>query len=141
MYWLLLPVAALTLFLGLRTPSPLAMAAWLILTAVLLIVWAWARFRDVFPEQTSAEIALTPMDPEALRHLREQAQAERTGARGPVPTTPAYAPRPPPLPQAPLPPSGTIPREALPSAESAAVPSSSIFSANARSPFEDDPAA
>lgn len=164
MYWLLLPVAAVTLILGLRTPSMLVMTVWLIVTAVLLGLWVWLRFRDVFPDQNAAEIALTPMDAEALRQVRAQAEAERAQAslRGHAPaasyqvphagagypvsaaTQPPFAAPDPfasrPAPQAPLPPSGNAPRPPLPSALSAGVPSSSIFSTAARQPYDDDDA-
>lgn len=169
MYWLLLPVAAVTLILGLRTPSMLAMLAWLAATAVLLGLWVWFRFREVFPEQNSTEIMLTPMDAEALRQMRAHAEAERANARGqstgvpnPFPShstahaaathadygaqAPFNAPDPfatRPASQAPLPPSGSEARGTLPSAQSAAVPSSSIFSNASRAKFDidDDPPA
>ena len=49
MYWLLLPVAFATLWFGLRTTSPGMMAVWLAVTAVLVMLWTYFRFRAVFP--------------------------------------------------------------------------------------------
>ncbi len=75
MYWLLLPVAAVALFLGLRTPSPALMALWLLLMLASLGAWLWLRYRLLFPERPAIE--LTPLDPAELARLRAQTVANR----------------------------------------------------------------
>ena len=78
MYWLLLPVAALALFLGLRTPSAGLMALWLLVMLASLGGWLWLRYRQLFPAR--AAIELTPLDPAELARLRAQTAANREAA-------------------------------------------------------------
>lgn len=89
MYWLLLPVAFVALWFGLRTPSPGAMAGWLGLTAVLVILWVYFRFRAVFPSDGASDYVLTPMDAEEIKRMKEQTQAQR--AQSQVQNTPPAA--------------------------------------------------
>ena len=76
MYWLLLPVAALMLVLGLRTPSPGLMLMWFMLMLLAIAGWGWLRYRQLFPER-DARADLTPLDPAELARLRQQMQANR----------------------------------------------------------------
>lgn len=75
MYWLLLPVAAIALYLGLRTPSPALMSFWLLLVVACLVAWVWLRYRLLFPARPAVEI--TPLDPAELARLRQQTLANR----------------------------------------------------------------
>lgn len=84
MYWLLLPVAFAALWFGLRTPSPGAMAGWLGLTAVLVILWVYFRFRAVFPGGAGgSDYVMTPMDAADIQRMKTQAEAQRTAAAPP----------------------------------------------------------
>ncbi len=78
MYWLLLPLAFVTLVLGIRTPSMLMMLVWLGLTVVFLILWVWLRYRVLFPDGGKAGMdAITPLQKHELDRLRAQMQAQR----------------------------------------------------------------
>lgn len=77
MYWLLLPVAGIALYFGFRTPSPGAMAGWMLLALAMIVLWAYFRFRAVFPGSGSSEYVLSPMDAEEIKRIRAQADAER----------------------------------------------------------------
>ncbi len=88
MYWLLLPAAALTLLLGLRTPSSASMAGWLLLTFLLLAGWVWMRYRVLFPRR-EGEARLTPLAPQEMDKLRQQTELLRAEARQPPPLTEA----------------------------------------------------
>ena len=89
MYWLLLPVAFVALWFGLRTPSPGAMAGWLGLTAVLVILWVYFRFRAVFPGGAgSSDYVMTPMDASEIQRMKAQAEAQRAAAAAAPPAQP-----------------------------------------------------
>lgn len=76
MYWLLLPAAALTLVLALRTPSPSLMLMWFCLMLASLAAWTWLRYKQLFPTRDT-NVDLTPLDPAELTRLRQQMQANR----------------------------------------------------------------
>lgn len=97
MYWLLLPAAALALLLALRTPSPGLMLLWFVLMLVALAAWTWLRYRVLFPKRAGG-VALTPLDPGQLAHLRQQMHANRAAADADAlhPIHPIAHPLPPP---------------------------------------------
>ena len=79
MYWLLLPLAATTLYFGLRAPAPASMALWLLLTAIMIAAWVWLRYRSVFPNRRN-DNHFTPLDPDEIERMRQQTLANRTAA-------------------------------------------------------------
>lgn len=103
MHWLLLPLAAVMLYLGLSAPGAAMMTLWLAATALIILLWAWLQYRRVFPPDGAA-VELTPLDPDELARLREQTLANRARAlaerpHGVVPpAVPPVAPRPAPQP-------------------------------------------
>ncbi|WP_211327686.1 hypothetical protein [Solilutibacter pythonis] len=76
MNWLLLPAAAITLLLAMRTTSSLAMTLWLLLTVICLGLWVWLRYQMLFPTRNTG-VELTPLDRRQLAHLRQQMLANR----------------------------------------------------------------
>ena len=76
MYWLLLPIALIACILGIRTTSAGMMVFWLMLTALAIGLWAWLRYKALFPD-SPRQLALTPLDRQQLEHLREQTRANR----------------------------------------------------------------
>lgn len=91
MYWLLLPVAALFLFLGLRTPSAPLMLLFFLLMLGCIAAWVWLRYQELFPSKRPP-VLLTPLDKQELERLRQQRQqqadAPGTGGVAPVPAAP-----------------------------------------------------
>lgn len=77
MYWLLLVVAAVTFYFGLRTPSTAVMLGFFLIGALSVTAWAWLRYRLLFPAR-DAQMTMTPMDRAEIERLRQQAQAART---------------------------------------------------------------
>ena len=79
MYWLLLPLAATTLFFGVRAPAPDTMVFWLLMTAAVIAVWGWLRYRRIFPNLRSGG-HFTPLDNDEIERLRQQTLANRAAA-------------------------------------------------------------
>ena len=66
MYWLLLPLAATTLYFGLRAQASASMILWLSLTGIAIAAWVWLRYRSVFPSRRNDD-HFTPLARDELK--------------------------------------------------------------------------
>ena len=79
MYWLLLPLAATTLYFGLRAQASASMILWLSLTGIAIAAWVWLRYRSVFPSRRNDD-HFTPLARDEIERMRQQTLANRAAA-------------------------------------------------------------